>query len=223
MNTTDLSPTIVPKSDQLNADDLLTGPRTIRVTKVSLLTAAEQPIAINFEGDNGKPYKPCKSMRRVMVMVWGSDGATYAGRSMTLYRDPSVRFGSDEVGGIRISHMSDIAKPLTVALTVSRARRTPYTVKPLASQPPAGATATPPAKKMTTAQMIETAGIAPSIEALDAFTASHANAINWLRDHKPDAHGQLMAAIGSRRTELDMAGDEIPDLDPSDPDAMTAG
>ena len=126
----DLTETTAPKSDQLNADDLIAGPRTIRVTRVSLL-GGDQPIAINFEGDNGKPYKPCKSMRRVMVRIWGPDGSKYAGHEMTLYCDPTVKFGGQEVGGIRISHMSGIDKPVTIALTATRASRKPFTVKPL--------------------------------------------------------------------------------------------
>ena len=135
----DIRKTIAPKSDQMNADDLIGGPRTIKVTKVSLLAAADQPIAINFEGDDGKPYKPCKSMRRVLVSVWGPDGGAYAGRSMTLYRDDTVAFGGQQVGGIRISHMSHIDKPVTMALTATRATRKAFTVKPLtggATQPP---------------------------------------------------------------------------------------
>lgn len=128
----DIRQTIVPKSDQMNADDLIGGPRTIRVTKISLLAAADQPIAINFEGDNGKPYKPCKSMRRVLVTAWGPDGAAYAGRSMTLYRDDSVAFGGQQVGGIRISHMTNIERPMTMALTATRGSRKGFTVQPLA-------------------------------------------------------------------------------------------
>lgn len=129
---TDLSTTIEPKSDQLNSDDLISGPITIRITKVSANpSSAEQPISVYFEGDQGKPYKPCKSMRRVLVNTWGSDGSRYVGRSMMLYRDPSVRFGGLEVGGTRISHMSDIEKPITMALTASRANRKPFTVQPL--------------------------------------------------------------------------------------------
>lgn len=127
---TDLSSTIAPKSDQMNADDLIGRSLTIKVTKVSKVTG-DQPIAINYEGDQGKPYKPCKSMRRVLVNVWGTDGTAYAGRSMTLFRDENVRFGPDAVGGIRISHMSHITKDVTLALTASRGNRKPYTVQPL--------------------------------------------------------------------------------------------
>ena len=121
-----------PKSDQLNSDDLIGGPRTVTVTGVRANEgSAEQPISISFEGDNGKPFKPCKSMRRVMVHVWGADAKNYTGRSMTLYCDPDVQFGGLKVGGIRISHMSHIEAPQTMALTATRARRAAFTVQPL--------------------------------------------------------------------------------------------
>lgn len=127
----DLSKTIIPKSDQLNADDLISGDITVTITDVKKMSSPDQPIAIHFQGDNGKPYKPCKSMRRVLVRVWGKDGSTYHGKSMTLFRDDSVKWGGQNVGGIRISHMTDIEKPLTFALTESRSVRKSFTVKPL--------------------------------------------------------------------------------------------
>ena len=70
-------------------------------------------------------------MCRVMVSAWGADSKNYVGRSMTLYRDPTVKWGGMAVGGIRISHMSDIDGDMTMALTVTRANKKPYTVKPL--------------------------------------------------------------------------------------------
>lgn len=126
-----LSKSIEPKSDQLNADDLIDKSITITVRDVKGFSDAQQPIGIYYEGDNNKPYKPCKSMRRVLVKVWGVDGKNYIGKQMTLYRDDSVMFGGIAVGGIRISHVSDIEKPITMALTANRASRKPYTVKPL--------------------------------------------------------------------------------------------
>lgn len=138
----DLSTTVEPKSDQMNADDLITGPRTIRITKVSSCPgSAEQPIAIYFEGDNGKPFKPCKTVRRVLIQLWGADGAQYVGRSMTLYRDPAVLFGGLAVGGIRISHLSNIDRDVTLVLTASKASRKPFVVKPLVTEPPRPANA----------------------------------------------------------------------------------
>jgi hypothetical protein len=126
----DMAAAIVPRSDQLNSDDLIAGPITIKITSVSIKTG-EQPIAIFYEGDNGKPYKCCKSMARVMVTAWGADSKQYIGRSMTLYRDPSVKWAGMEVGGIRISHLSDIDSKITMALTATKGSRKPYTVQPL--------------------------------------------------------------------------------------------
>jgi hypothetical protein len=129
----DMRQTIIPKSDQLNADDLIGREMTIKITGVYIKGGQEQPVSIHFEGDNGKPYKACKSMCRVMVSAWGPDSKKYVGRSMTLYRDPKVKWGGMEVGGIRISHMSDIADDMTMALTVTRANKKPFTVQPLKS------------------------------------------------------------------------------------------
>ena len=58
----DMTTTIEAKSDQLNADDLIGSPKTIKITTVKAC-AGDQPIAVNYEGDNGKPYKPNKAMR----------------------------------------------------------------------------------------------------------------------------------------------------------------
>lgn len=136
---TDVSQTIAPKSDQLNADDLIAGPRTITVTKVVGNESAEQPISIFYEGDNGKPFKPSLSMRRVLVKVWGGDGDTYVGRRMTLYLDPEVKFGGIKVGGIRISHMSHIDRPMALMLTQTRGKKAEFKVLPLAETDEQGA------------------------------------------------------------------------------------
>jgi len=127
----DMSLAITPKSDQINADDLIAGPMTITITGVSIKGGQEQPVSISFEGDKGKPWKPCKSMCRVLVSAWGPDAKLYVGRSLTLYRDPSVKWAGMEVGGIRISHMSHIDSNLTMALTATKGSRKPFTVQTL--------------------------------------------------------------------------------------------
>ena len=126
----DLTKTIAAKSDQLNSDDLIASPITVKITKVSA-GSSEQPIVVNYDGDGGKPWYPCKSMRRLLVMVWGADGLSYVGRSLTLFRDPEVKWGGIAVGGIRVSHMSNLDKTLTIALTATRGNKKPFTVKPL--------------------------------------------------------------------------------------------
>jgi hypothetical protein len=133
----DITATCEAKSDQLNTDDLIAGPRTIKITKVAA-GSTEQPVAVSFEGDQAKPWYPCKSMRRVLVAAWGADASRYVGRRVTLFRDPSVKYGGIQVGGIRISHLSDLDSPLSIALTVTRQKRTPYKVQPLAAAPAVG-------------------------------------------------------------------------------------
>lgn len=130
----DITSTLEAKSNQLNTDDLIAGPRTISITKVSAGNA-DQPVAVSFDGDQGKPWYPCKSMRRVLVAAWGPDASQYVGRRVTLFRDPSVTYGGIQVGGIRISHLSGLDGPLSIALTVTRQKRAPYKVQPLAPAP----------------------------------------------------------------------------------------
>lgn len=124
--------TLIGKTDQLNADALLNGKTmTIKITSVDLMVGNEQPINIHYDGENGRPFKPCLGMRRVIASIWGDDYDRWVGKQMTLYNDPSVMFGPETMGGIRISHMSDMNHPVTVSLTVGRKRRKPFTVKPL--------------------------------------------------------------------------------------------
>jgi hypothetical protein len=127
----DMTAVITPKSDQLNSDDLIAGPMTITITGVSIRPGGEQPVAISFTGDNNKPWKPCKSMSRLLVACWGPDASKYVGRSATLYREPTVKWAGIEVGGIRVSHLSDIDGKITMALTATKGSRKPYTVHPL--------------------------------------------------------------------------------------------
>ncbi len=127
-----LANTIIPKSDQLNADDLIAGPRTIKIVAVES-GSAEQPVTIRYDGDAGHPYKPSKGMRRVLVSMWGSEGAAYVGKRLTLFNDPAVTFGPDKTGGIRISH-ADISEPVEIALTVKRGKRKPFIVQPMAAE-----------------------------------------------------------------------------------------
>jgi len=134
----DISETLAPRSDQLNADDLIAGPITITITAIKK-GSAEQPVEVHWHGGDGRPYKPSKSMRRVLSYYWSAQSAKWVGRSLTLYRDASIKYGGMEVGGIRISHLSHIENPKPLALTVTRGKRVPYTVQPLRQQlmPPA--------------------------------------------------------------------------------------
>ncbi len=134
-----LAKAIEPKSDQLNSDDLITGPITVKVTAVDINESAEQKVVIHYEGDHGKPYKPCKGMTRVMAEIWGGadNGKSFVGQSMTLYRDPRVKWAGVEVGGIRISHMTGIDRDTPVVVTQAKGKRQPTIIHPLVISAPA--------------------------------------------------------------------------------------
>lgn len=131
----DISTTTAPKSDQQNFDDYISGPRTVTIEQVTP-GSAEQPVDIHLVEFPGRPFRPSKSMRRVLMAAWGKDTDPYAGRRMTLYGDPEVKFGGQKVGGIRISHLSHIDREMTFALTETKAKRKPFTVQPLKESAP---------------------------------------------------------------------------------------
>lgn len=132
----DLSDSIIAKSDQQNAADYLSGPRTFTIESVSP-GSREQPVNVFLVEAPGKPYRPSKTMRRVLVALWGKDSSQYAGRQITLYCDPSVRFGGVAVGGIKISHMSHIDKTKALMLPENQKTKAEYTVQPLTAPAPA--------------------------------------------------------------------------------------
>ena len=127
----DFEKAIAPKSDQLNADDLIGGKTMdIVVTDVKINLKSDQKVIIHYEGDNGKPFKPCKTVSRVLMSCWGNPQIhSYKGRKMRLFCDPKVRYAGESVGGIRVSHLSNIEKDSIVPVTQSRGRRTAYKVK----------------------------------------------------------------------------------------------
>jgi hypothetical protein len=126
----DMSQVIIPKSDQISADDFIAGPITYRIDSVEIRAGTEQPVSIHLAGEP-RAWKPCKSMSRVLVAAWGPDANVYKGRSVTLYRDPTVKWGGMEIGGIRVSHMSHIERDMLLQLTATKGKRAPHIVKPI--------------------------------------------------------------------------------------------
>lgn len=120
------------KSDQMNADDLLAGPITGAVKSVRA-GSKEQPVQIDLDCWH-VPFKPCKSMIRILAACWGDNARDWVGRSMTVYHDPEVVYGGIKVGGIRISHLSHIETDMTISLTKTRGKKAPHIVKRIGEQ-----------------------------------------------------------------------------------------
>lgn len=211
----DMSRVILPKSNQINADSMLAGPLTITITKVSVNYEQEQPVSIRFEGDGGKPYKPCKSMARVMVHCWGADASEYIGRSMTLFCDPKVTWGGMAVGGIRISHMSHINAALTMALTMTKGDKKPFTVKPLKIEqraPVAADASADPVSLLAKAEAAASLGVAAyqafwkaaTKQDREALVADHAN----LKAQATEADAEAERIVEAANAAMSQGGDE---------------
>ena len=128
--------TTEPRSDQWNAEDFIGGPRTFTIAGVKV-GSAEQKYDIELVEGQGRAWRPPLTVLRLLVAAWGDDATAWVGRRVTLYRDATIRFGKDAVGGIRVSHMSDLpgGKPLEIALTETRGRRARHRVDPLPDAP----------------------------------------------------------------------------------------
>jgi len=124
----DLSSTVIAKSDQLNADDLVEQ-ITITVTRVDKVSSKDQPVLIHSAGR--QPFKPCLTMRRMLISAWGKYKDEWVGRSMVVFCDPEVMWAGKEHGGIRVSHVSHISEPVSKMLAVTRGRKKLFTLLPL--------------------------------------------------------------------------------------------
>ena len=180
----DIARTVEPRSDQLNFDDVAVSPLVISVTEVKA-GPPDQPVELHNAEFPGRPYKPGKSMRRVLIAAWGAEASAYVGRRIELYGDPTIRFGKEVVGGIRIRALSHIDKPLTVSLTVKRGQRAPFTVQPLASVPDSGVVG-------AALDDIERAESMPALKA--AWDLAKARGVQ--------GHPDVVAAKESRKKEL---------------------
>lgn len=206
----DMSQFVAAKSDQLNADDLMGGPRIIRIRKVTANEGSpEQPVDVYYDGDDNKPLRPCKTVRRVMVAVWGPDASQYVGKSMRIYRDPRVKFGGMEVGGIRVDQMSHIDGKIVVAVNARKGGKAAYEVLPLPADLPAIDKAAAWA-----ADTLQAIADAPDTAALDAVMVKASGGIKKLEKARPELFAQLLDAEGAARSRYaDTTFDEPAEVD----------
>jgi hypothetical protein len=213
-----LQEALAPRSDQLNADDLIPGPRTIKITGARIVEGDRggKRVTIHYEGENGKPWKACKTMGRAMVMVWGivddedeaKISAQFAGKSVTIYRDPKVDFGNEKgIGGIRISHMSHIDGPRTVKLTVSQGKKSQFVFQPLTAEVRQLPGATDDLGAWAH-KFIENVGKAPDLDRLNAYAEKAQARLDALATAIPEAHEACMSALNNKRVSFALADDD---------------
>ena len=130
----DISNALIAKSDQLNAIDLIGAPSTVTIVNVEFVEGSEQPVKIFTDVfGQGRPFKPSKTVLRMLAGAWGIETNAWVGKRMALYREATVRWAGEEIGGIRIQGLSDIAKPIVFSLPVSKGKNAKSTVQPLAA------------------------------------------------------------------------------------------
>ena len=133
INAANLAESVKTKSDQLNADDLISGALTGRIIRITKGATPEQPVNIQLSCWH-VPWRPCKTERRVLIALWGEDPAAWMGRTLRIQRDAMVAFGGENVG-VRIAGASHIKGEVSVMLNKSKgkkARRTVVEIPPIA-------------------------------------------------------------------------------------------
>ena len=197
----DMSAVIVPKSDQINAEDFLAGPAIFTIEDVSISPGTEQPVSIRLAGEK-RVWRPCKSMSRVLVAAWGPDAKVYVGRSVKLFNDPNVTWAGMKVGGIRISHMSDIEREMVIALTATKGKKVMATIKPLQMEQRQQRQADPNAAANWANEHMAQLGRIDALEDLDAYIAKNAKTLARLKESRADLHDKVLNAYDVRRDML---------------------
>lgn len=192
--TVDIRKAIQAKSDQLNADDLIGQDLTVRIENVTH-GGKEHPVAVYYEGCEGKPWYPAKTALRAIVEAWGDVAADWHGKYLTLFRDPNVIYAGVKVGGIRIKAFSDIDADFTLMLAEKRGKKTEHRFKKLVIP------------NRQTAQKPERANQDPTLQIPKAITA-----INNVKDEasldkmvQSEKFLAFRSSLGDRAVEIDDA------------------
>lgn len=214
----DMTPVLVAKSDQINGPDLIAAPRVVKIAGVRL-TGKEQATEISIEGDD-KLWRPCKTVVRLLARAWGNEGNNWVGKNAQLFYDADVRYGKDKPGGVRVSHLSDLASELTVCLQVRKGVVKEYTIKPLATVKPSPAASLPDAAAVTpSTDAGQSTGAASNEDKARIYFDNVSEMVNLTKDrmmvggiktraeiklkNRPELLTLLLAAIETKLSALD--------------------
>lgn len=225
-----------PKSDQINADDLAAG-QTLILTVRAVRPGPDAKQAIDIVSDHPRVYRPCLTMRRVLMACWGGvvddptavqeprakmlDPAAWVGKRIELYTDPTVRFGQDVTGGLRIRALSGINKPWSSALTTTKGKRATYTVGvlPDVSQQPAKPAAVAPTELPKFVAAVEGLAAGLTVPLLREYLAASGIEIDTLdaralsavvADLRAPAEVERLSGWMADRVDRQPAGDSNP-------------
>lgn len=125
------------KSDRLNYEDFIMGPKDFTIVRLAKKIDQGKPrLLIFFDGYESTPYWPSLGMVKCLSSPdgWGeAEFPQWIGRRMRLFGEPTVVFAGKEMGGIQISAISHIKGEYTTKITLRRGLRIDFTIEPLAT------------------------------------------------------------------------------------------
>lgn len=128
---TDIAHTLVAKSDQLNAADIIGTEKLLTITKVDV-KSGDQPVTVHYEGENGRPWKPALTARRILSALWGTDSSKWIGHTVAVHNDLTVIYAGEEVGGVRPHAATGIETTQIIKLKEKRGPKPKtFEIKPL--------------------------------------------------------------------------------------------
>ncbi|WP_156455593.1 hypothetical protein [Sphingomonas sp. CCH5-D11] len=195
-----MSAVIVAKSDQINADDLIAGPRVVTIKGVKIKPGTEQPVEMALEGTD-KLFRPCKTVSRVIVGLWGADASQYVGKSLRLFRDPNVTWAGVKVGGIRIDQASDIDGEKVLVVKESQKASKLHKIKPLKTEQPPQQQGRQSAEQWANDHIAFVVGAA-DLDRLAHIQAGGKKAMEKLAGANPQLHQRVLDAYAKRYAEL---------------------
>jgi hypothetical protein len=198
----DLTKHIEADSDCLVAADLVGGPLTILVERVTESGKNDKKKIDIFYANSEKPFRPCKSMLRILCELWKTtDATTFIGRGITLYREPDCMWKGEKTPGVRICGLSHIEKAVTVVANERRGKMATYQIEPIRPWPPAAperqAQPTPEERLQRTLDGIARASI-PALEAAEQALKQRTES----GEIQPDQAELIRASIEARAAEL---------------------
>jgi hypothetical protein len=123
------------KSDRLNYEDFIMGPQDFTIARLGRKTdQGNVRLLMFFAGCEETPYWVPKGMVKCLSNPdgWGEDPfSEWIGRRVRLFGEPTVVYAGKELGGIRISAISDINRAYSTKITERRGVRIDYVISPL--------------------------------------------------------------------------------------------
>lgn len=122
----DLAASIEARSEQIDADNLISGPVDVTIKAVTKGPSNEQPIQIVLQ-ETPLFYRPNKTFRRALIGCFGDDASNWIGMRLRLARDANVMFGGVKVGGTIVTHAS-IKAPVVFMLASKRGKKSAVSI-----------------------------------------------------------------------------------------------